>query len=171
MDSSLIRSNISRYVALDDREIEFLESILIPRPFKQGELIVKGGEQARYLMFVNSGYLMTYYSDKDGADHVIQFAAAGWWAGDIYSLSKEPYTLYTTKALCDGELLLLPRPAQHQLFENYNKFERYFRLVFKILLLSTNCVLLKAIHNQPNSATCYSRQPIPIWKNMWPKSI
>jgi len=148
MDSSLIRSNISRYVALDDREIEFLESILIPRPFKQGELIVKGGEQARYLMFVNSGYLMTYYSDKDGADHVIQFAAAGWWAGDIYSLSKEPYTLYTTKALCDGELLLLPRPAQHQLFENYNKFERYFRLVFQNSVIKHQLRFVES-HTQP----------------------
>ncbi|RYD70204.1 MAG: single-stranded DNA-binding protein, partial [Sphingobacteriales bacterium] len=33
-----------------------------------------------------------HYTDKEGNDHVIRFAAAGWWSGDLYSLSAEPAT-------------------------------------------------------------------------------
>jgi CRP-like cAMP-binding protein len=131
MNSSVILSNINQFVQLDENESEFLESVLIPRPFKQGELIVKSGDAARYLMFVNSGYIMSYYTDRDGNDHVVQFAAEGWWCGDIYSLSDYPKTIYSTKGLSNGELLLLPRSAQEQLFEKYSKFERYFRITFQ----------------------------------------
>lgn len=131
MNSSPIISNISQVVHLDEDESAYLESVLIPRPFKQGELIVKAGDAARYMMFVNAGYIMSYYTDKKGEDHVMQFAAGGWWCGDIYSLSQNPVTIYSTQALSDGELLLLPRSAQSSLFEKYSKFERYFRITFQ----------------------------------------
>ena len=130
MDSSKILSKVNQVVTLDQAETEFFESLLIPRPFKQGELFVKSGDPARYMMFVNSGYLMTYYTDNDGTDHVVQFASTEWWCGDVYSLSQFPTTPYTTKALTDGELLLLPRLAHLQLLEKYIKFEKYFRVFF-----------------------------------------
>jgi CRP-like cAMP-binding protein len=131
MDISPILTNINQVVQLDSAESAYLGSVLIPRPFKQGELIVKSGDTARYMMFVNSGYIMSYYTDQLGNDHVVQFAANGWWCGDIYSLSQNPTTIYSTKGLTDGELLLLPRSAQDSLFEKYNKFERYFRITFQ----------------------------------------
>jgi len=135
MNCSLILSNISELVQLDAEESAFLESILISRPFKQGELIVNSGDAARYLMFVNSGYIMSYYTDREGNDHVVQFAATGWWCGDIYSLSENPLTIYSTKGLTDGELLLLPRSAQDQLFDKFPKFDRYFRIRFQNSLI------------------------------------
>jgi CRP/FNR family transcriptional regulator, anaerobic regulatory protein len=131
MNYSLILETIGREVRLNEEEAGFLESVLISRPFKQSELIIKSGETARYLMFVNAGYIMSYYSDKEGTDHVIQFASTGWWGGDIYSFSAEPTTIFSTKALCDGELLLLPRSAHDQLFDKYPVFEKYFRIHFQ----------------------------------------
>ena len=130
MDSSKILAKVNQVAALDQAETEFFESLLIQRPFRQGELIVKSGDPARYMMFVNDGYLMTYYTDKEGNDHVVQFAATEWWCGDLYSLSQLPATPYTTKALTDGELLLLPRVGHLQLLEKYIKFEKYFRIFF-----------------------------------------
>ena len=135
MNSQLLLDQIRQFIELDPEEIEFLHASFIPRPFKQGEIIVKHGDPARYLAFVNSGYTVTYYTDKEGNDHVIRFAAAGWWSGDLYSLSSEPLTQFTTKGLCDGELLLLPRLAQNQLLEKYLKFERYFRQLFQTALI------------------------------------
>ena len=135
MNTNTILANIYQYVQLNEEETAFLESILIARPFKQGELIVRAGDTARYLMYVNDGYVMTYHTGKDGLDHVIQFASSGWWCGDIYSLSKEPNTLFSTKGLCDGELLLLPRLVHSQLLEKYSKMERYFRMLFQHVVI------------------------------------
>lgn len=135
MDNTLLLAHIKQFVELKEEEITFLESLLIPRSFKQGEILTKSGDAARYLAYVNSGYVVTYYTDDQGADHVIRFAASGWWSGDIYSLSKEPNTPLTTKALTDGELLMLPRFAQNLLLEKYMKFECYFRNLFQTALM------------------------------------
>jgi len=144
MNSDSILANINNHVRLSNDETEFLKSVLIARPFKQGEVIVKAGDPARYLMFVNAGYIMTYYTDDEGTDHVIQFATEGWWAGDLYSLSKENNTLYSTKGLCDGELLLLPRLAQDQLLANYANMERYFRIQFQNTVIRHQLRFLKS---------------------------
>ena len=135
MDSQLLLAHISQYIQLEQEEIDFLDAVLIARPFKQGELIVKSGEPARYIAFVNAGYTVTYYSDQEGADHVIRFASAGWWSGDVHSLSNDSLTQFTTKGVLDGELQLLPRSAQELLLDRYPKFERYFRQLFQTALL------------------------------------
>ncbi|TDW96678.1 Crp/Fnr family transcriptional regulator [Dinghuibacter silviterrae] len=131
MTPDLLLSNIRQHIPLDEAESEFLLSVLIPRPFKQGELIVRAGDPARHLMFVDTGYLMTYYTDTNGEDHVIQFSGEGWWAGDIHCLSEYTTTRYSSRGMSGGEVLLLPKLALEQLLSNYTKFERYFRIIFQ----------------------------------------
>jgi CRP-like cAMP-binding protein len=131
MTSSFIIKNFSDHVTLDDTQREQLTSVLIPRPFNRGEMLIKAGEQARFMLFVNTGYLMTTYTDNDGSDHVIQFTGAGWWSGDIYSTFDQQPTPYHTKALTAGEAMLLPRLAQTHLLQSSPVFERYFRVVFQ----------------------------------------
>jgi CRP-like cAMP-binding protein len=143
MDCTSLLAHMNQLVHLTKEEEEYLRSILISRPFKQGEIIVKSGDTARYMMFVNTGYLMSYFTDQDGNEHVIMFSRDGWWSGDLYSLSDDPATIYTTKALHEGELLLLPRSAQDQLFEKYPKFERYFRMYFHSAIIRNQLRLIE----------------------------
>src|ERR1700761_7172631 len=117
MNTDIIIARINDHVRLSEEESEALMAALISRPFKQGEIIVRGGDIARYLMFVNEGYAMTYYTDNEGTDHVVRFAGEGWWVNDFYSMGKEPQTLFTTRGLCDGELLVLPKAAHNELLE------------------------------------------------------
>ncbi len=135
MDTQLLLAHIRQFIELTEEEVEFLEGVLIARPFKPGELIVRSGEPARHLGFVNAGHTVTYYTDPQGDDHVIRFAAPGWWTGDTHSLGLTPVTPFTTKGLGDGELLLLPRLAHQHLLERYLKFERYFRQLFQTALV------------------------------------
>jgi len=87
MDMQLLLAHVGQFIEPSEEEIAFLKSILIARPVKQGEVIVEGGDPARYLAFVNKGFTVTYYADQEGLHHVIRFAAPGWWSGDIYSLN------------------------------------------------------------------------------------
>ena len=135
MNTQLLVSHMGQFIDLTQEEIDFLNRVLIRRPFTANEIIVQRGEPARYLAYVNAGYTVTYYTDPNADEHVIRFAAPGWWSGDIYSLSQEPNTPLTTKGLCEGELLLLPRLAHSQLLEQYPKFERYFRILFQTALM------------------------------------
>ena len=131
MNCTALIANMNLLVGLNEEETKFLESVLIPRQFRQGEVLMQNGDTARYLMFVSEGFLMSYFTDKNGNEHVVQFARDGWWCGDFYSLNANPVTPFTTRALRDGEVLMLPRTAHQQLLEKYGKFEKYFRLFFQ----------------------------------------
>jgi len=49
MDTELLLGHIKQFIEPSEEDIEFLKSVLIARPFKQGEVIVEGGDSACYL--------------------------------------------------------------------------------------------------------------------------
>jgi len=78
---------------------------------------------------VLSGCLRGYTVDSNGFEHVLSFAPADWWMGDMYSLTtQKPGNLYV-EALEDTEVLLLPKISQDKLFEQIPQLERYFRIL------------------------------------------
>ena len=152
MNMDIILAAINDHVTLEAAEADYLSSLLIPKTFRQGELLLESGEPARFLIYVNAGYLMTYYTDKEDTDHVLQFATKGWWSGDWHSLADDIPTIYSTRALSAGEALLLPKAAQEQLLTRYPKFERYFRKFFHWALMRLQFRIIETY-----SATAESR--------------
>jgi CRP-like cAMP-binding protein len=130
MSMDILLALVNQFVTLDEAESAFIESLIVARPCKRNEVIAQSGKSSRYMVLVVSGYVMTYYTDNEGIDHVVQFAGSGWWTGDQNSPA-----LYSTRALSDGEIILLPKAAQDVLMERHIKFERYFRHVFQHALM------------------------------------
>jgi CRP-like cAMP-binding protein len=146
MDRSII-SHITRHVTLTKTEEDFFISILLPLKIKQGDFIEKAGEVTYHFIHVNSGCLMTYFTDKEGDDQVIQFATAGWWTGDLHSLTTMQPSIYTTRALADSDILLLPKVRMDELLERYPVFERYFRIMFQNSLVTHQNRIIEAFAN------------------------
>ncbi|MCD9018514.1 Crp/Fnr family transcriptional regulator [Parachryseolinea silvisoli] len=136
MTTATILSAIQRHVTLTDDETAFFTSLLLPQRVRQGEMIEREGEPTRCFIFVNAGCLMTYFTDKEDVDHVIQFATTGWWTGDLHSFTKQVPSIYTTKGLADSEVWLLPKASMEQLLERVPRFERYFRIIFQNSLIT-----------------------------------
>ncbi len=143
MDRSIL-SHITRHVTLTKAEEDFFISILLPVKLKQGEFVEKGGEITYNFVHVNSGCLMTYFTDKEGDDQVIQFATSGWWTGDLHSLTTQQPSIYTTRAIADSEILLLPKVRMEELLERYPVFERYFRIMFQNSLVTHQNRIIEA---------------------------
>src|SRR6478609_1569898 len=106
MDHSSILTSISKHITLEGSDELYLKSLLVPIKIRQGEIPEKAGEISKGMYYVNSGCLMSYYSDKEGTDRVIQFAIAGWWTGDLHSFTKQIPSIYSTRALTDSEAFL-----------------------------------------------------------------
>lgn len=143
MDRSIL-SHITRHVTLTRAEEDFFISILLPVKLKQGEFVEKAGEVTYNFIHVNAGCLMTYFTDKEGNDQVIQFATSGWWTGDLHSLTTQQPSIYTTRALADSEILLLPNVRMEELLERYPVFERYFRIMFQNSLVTHQNRIIEA---------------------------
>jgi CRP-like cAMP-binding protein len=136
MDTSSIVTGISRHIALNDIEALYFKSLLLPLRVNQGQFVETAGEVTKYFIHVNAGCLMTYFSDPQGTDHVIQFATAGWWTGDLQSFTRQTPSIYSTKALADSEIFLVPHEKMNELLDQYPKFERYFRILYQNSLIT-----------------------------------
>lgn len=144
VNQSNLLAAFSKHVELTDEESNFLLSVIVPQRIKQGDLIESAGEITRYFIYVGSGCLLSYYTDKQGNEHVIQFALAGWWTGDIHSYTKGIPSIFTTKALTDSEVWLIPKASLDLLLEKYPKFERYFRIIFQNSLVTHQSRLMQS---------------------------
>lgn len=136
MDTSGIFAQFERHITLDEKEKLSIRSVLIPARLKQGEFVETVGKITSNFIFVNSGCLMTYFTDAEGTDHVIQFAMAGWWTGDLHSFTKDEPSIYSTRALADSEVFYLPKTDMEALLQKFPKLERYFRILFQNSIVS-----------------------------------
>lgn len=144
MEARFILANIRRHVPLRTEEEDFLMAILIPATHKQGDVIQSAGEVTRGMIHVNSGCLMTYYMDNEGDEKVIQFATAGWWTGDLHSLTTQEPSIFATRALADSASYLLPGVRMNELLDRYPVFERYFRITFQNSLVTHQRRIIQA---------------------------
>lgn len=161
MDARGIISNISRHVSLSKEEEQFFISLLIPVNLKQGEFIEKAGEITNNFIHVNTGCLMTYFTDPAGNDHVIQFSTSGWWTADLHSLTHQQPSIYSTRALADSEILLLPKIRLEELVERYPVFERFFRIMFQNSLVTHQHRIVQAFSFTAEQRYDYFQQKYP----------
>lgn len=136
MNTYHILKSIAQYVSLNEEEKQYLQSILLPMKVGQNEFIEKTGEVTRYFINVSEGCLMTYYTDSEANDHVLQFSTPGWWTGDLLSYTSQTPSIYSTRALSDSQVLLLPKIQMDELLDRFPKFEKYFRIIFQNSLIT-----------------------------------
>lgn len=126
---ALILDNIGKHVTLTPTEEALFLSKLEIRHYKAKSLVLRAGEVCTHSYFVNSGLLRSFTINDHIVEHVMSFACAGWWIGDMYSLlSQQPGTLFI-EVLEDAEVVLLSKADQEALYTAIPKLERFFRIL------------------------------------------
>lgn len=136
MNTDLILKNIAKHITLDEAEKQFFLSMLEEKNLKKKTLHLKAGEISHYTTFVISGALKGFTIDKQGIEHVINFAIRDWWIGDMYSLITQKPGILNIEVIADAEVLLLSRDNHHILYEKVPKFERFFRIIVENSLVA-----------------------------------
>lgn len=128
--------NISRYVSLTNSEQDKFLTLVIEKKVKKKQILLQEGDVCRQSIFVKQGCLRGYTIDRQGIEHNITFAPAGWWIADLYSLfTGKPGQLFI-ETTSDSVIQLLSREKQEQLFQEIPKFERFFRILTENALVS-----------------------------------
>ena len=129
MEYTLLLQNIANHIRLSEEEEKYLLSLLQSRKLRRKHFLLQEGDVNKAAVFVTDGLLRMYAIDRNGAEHILQFAPPGWWIGDMNSfISQQPGTLYVD-ALEDSELLLLEKTHLENLFAKVPSFERFFRIL------------------------------------------
>ncbi|MGC4099928.1 Crp/Fnr family transcriptional regulator [Ferruginibacter sp.] len=129
MNYDLLLSSIAKHVDLTDDEHQQLVAALSFKKVKKKQFLLQEGEINKQGLFVTSGCLRSYSIDKNGFEHILQFAPAGWWIADMRSMiTQQPGTLYID-AVYDSELVVISKNDIDQLYLAIPKLERFFRIL------------------------------------------
>lgn len=91
----------------------------------KGELLLQYGEVCRNTFFVEKGLLRMFSIDKNGKEHIIQFAPENWLIGDRSSLYFNEKSNYYIEAVEDSEVSVLQRDFFNNLLEEFpNSIEK-----------------------------------------------
>jgi CRP/FNR family transcriptional regulator, anaerobic regulatory protein len=129
MQADLLLQSISKYIQLTAEEESYFLSVLQTKKIKKKQFLSREGDVNHSGKFVLSGILRLYSVDKNGFEHIIQFAPAGWWIGDLMSYLRQQPGNLSIDAIEDTELVEIPRHAIDDLYEKIPKFERFFRIL------------------------------------------
>ena len=131
MSTSLLLQNIAKHVQLNEEETVYFSSLIISKKLPRKTLLLAAGQDCRYLSYVDSGALRSYYVDKDSRESTIMFAIADWWITDMYCyLNKKPAMMHI-EAIEDSTILQISRLNFDQLLQQVPKFEKFFRILMQ----------------------------------------
>ena len=129
MEYGLLLQSIGKHIQLREEDKNYLLSLLQSKKLRRKSFYQQEGDITRAAVFVTSGLLRMYSVDKNGFEHILQFAPPGWWVGDIKSyVTQQPGNL-NIDALEDSEILLLEKKHIDSLYEKVPAFERFFRIL------------------------------------------
>jgi CRP-like cAMP-binding protein len=142
MGKELILQNLKKHILLNPTEEAYFINLLTEKTIKRKQFLLHENEIATHVAFIVKGCLRSYSIDKNGFEHIVQFAPCDWWISDMGSFISQKKSLLNIDAIEDTELLLLSRKDHLILFDKVPKFERFFRIILENALASTQRRLL-----------------------------
>jgi len=142
MNTALILEAVGRHIELSQKEMEFFISLLQEKKLKKRQFFLHENEVCKYSAFVIKGCLRSYIIDRNGFEHILQFAPPGWWIADMASVVSGLPGKLNIDALEESDVLLFGREDQQTLFKKVPKFERFFRIITENSVVAANNRLL-----------------------------
>lgn len=106
---------------------------------KKGEFLLREGEVCAHTYFVEKGLLRMYSVDKNGKEHIIQFAPESWLISDRSSLYFNEKSKYYIEVVEESEVLFLTL----DFFQNLN-------IQFPESIVNNDLLLQRHIRNLQN---------------------
>lgn len=164
MDHSLLLSGIAKYVTLTADEIDRVTDAMHFKKVRRKQFVLEEGEVNTRIYFVTAGCLRSYAVDKNGTEHVLQFAPAGWWIADMLSFTKGSPARLSIDAIEDGEYIYFNKPDFEELNAAIPKFERFNRLLGQNAIASYQ-------HRQIDNITLNASERYSTFCKLYPSLI
>ena len=102
-----LESYLSEILEIPRNEVTQCSSFYETKSVAKNEFLLKDGEVCNATYFVEKGLLRMYSIDKNGKEHIIQFAPEKWLISDRSSLYFNEKSNYYIEAVEESEILLL----------------------------------------------------------------
>lgn len=124
-----------------------LEKLFERKTVRKGDFVLKAGETADFVTFVNKGVGRLYYT-VEGKEIVAGFFKEGEYIADYSSFLTRTPALCSIDAIEDAEILNLSYYNLQLAYQTYPEFQKFGRLIAEYLFIMvsdrTSTLLLKA---------------------------
>lgn len=125
--SHILRQQIEKITPLTDQEFEYILSHFVSKKLKKHQFVLQEGENAPNDFFILSGCLKSYFTDKNGKEHILQFGMQDWWITDYQAYYNQSKATINIDCIEDSELLCLSFQNREKLCAEMHKIEHFFR--------------------------------------------
>jgi CRP-like cAMP-binding protein len=126
IENSII-TEIFKGVSFSQEEMSLIESKLEEINFKKGITLLKAGEKVNNQYYVYNGCLRTYFIDKSGKEHTLQFAIKDWWISDYTAFFSTTKAIMNIESIQDTTLYKISKKNMEGLFSEIPQLETFFR--------------------------------------------
>ncbi|GJM65122.1 hypothetical protein [Persicobacter diffluens] len=88
---------------------------------------MQAGTYDRFDNWVLGGCLKAFYTDQEGKDHILQFAAEDWWIADYQAYFNQTPATINIDCMEDCQLLQLSVHKREKICSEMHKMEHFFR--------------------------------------------
>lgn len=131
MNINKLLTHFSNYIPLNEEEIDELSKRVIERDIKRKQFILQKNDVCNKYTFVVSGLFKMYTVDKNGVEHILQFASENDWICDINSFHNKKQSSLYIDAIEPSVILQIDNCNLMYLFNRYQKFDRTFRVLIE----------------------------------------
>lgn len=136
MAYELLLQSLAQHITLSPEEEQLIVLALQQKKIRRKQFLFQEGEVHRYQTFVLKGCLRMYSVDKNGFEHILQFAPPGWWVADMHSVQTQTPGTFYIDAILDSEIIIVQRSDIETLYQTIPKLERYFRILAENALVT-----------------------------------
>ncbi|HTB05599.1 MAG TPA: Crp/Fnr family transcriptional regulator [Bacteroidia bacterium] len=106
---SILKDYLKGKINFTDSQFEEIKHLFAAKTVSKGKVLLQAGEINQHSFFVVKGCLRSYVIDKEGKEHIIQFAPENWWISDLNSYNKQEPAMFFIDAIEDSEVLMNDR--------------------------------------------------------------
>ena len=114
-----IETYLSEILEIPNDAITTCSGFYVSKKVAKNEFLLKEGEICLDTFFVEKGLLRMFSLDKNGKEHVIQFAPENWLISDRSSLNFNEKSKFYIEAIEDTEVFILGNDFFTKMIENY----------------------------------------------------
>ena len=116
---------------LTDEQAQMVIDVCKFKKVRKRQYLLQEGDMWHLNAFVQKGLVRTYRVNDKGLEHILQFSAENWWAGDRYSYLSATPARYNIDAIEDSEIVLIGKEDYDNLLEAIPAFNTFARMLLE----------------------------------------
>jgi CRP/FNR family transcriptional regulator len=123
-----LRKHIEEIITISEEEFAYIKSFFTVKRVKKHQYLIQEGDPAAFEYLILSGIFRMFYLDKEGKEHIVQFAGENWWMADYQAYFNGSHATLHITCMEDAEVLCLKLEGRETLSAAIHKMEHFFRM-------------------------------------------